>query len=216
MNCGYHETDYPWGKLYQWGRKYGQGYSGSLHDVNGNNVGEVSDATVPTFAEGCVSEVGANHKDNANVFYTGYSVLVDPRNDGLWNSGTDSRPVKTEYDPCPDGWRIPTYPELAELCRNYSSWTSENDQPGCWLSGTSSYTETVPQVFFPAAGYRVSNGSASNRGNYGHYWLSSPGDGGCAYSLIFYDGFASMVYYDNRMHGYSVRCVQITDEVAEL
>lgn len=26
VNCGYHETDYPYGKLYQWGRKHGQGY----------------------------------------------------------------------------------------------------------------------------------------------------------------------------------------------
>ncbi len=26
VNCGYHATDYPYGKLYQWGRKHGQGY----------------------------------------------------------------------------------------------------------------------------------------------------------------------------------------------
>ena len=29
VNCGYHEIDYPYGKLYQWGRKYGQGYDDS-------------------------------------------------------------------------------------------------------------------------------------------------------------------------------------------
>lgn len=28
MNCGYHKDDYKYGKLYQWGRKYGQGYDG--------------------------------------------------------------------------------------------------------------------------------------------------------------------------------------------
>ena len=27
VNCGYHATDFKYGKLYQWGRKYGQGYS---------------------------------------------------------------------------------------------------------------------------------------------------------------------------------------------
>ena len=26
VNCGYHKTDFKYGKLYQWGRKYGQGY----------------------------------------------------------------------------------------------------------------------------------------------------------------------------------------------
>lgn len=35
VNCGYHKDDYKYGKLYQWGRKYGQGY-------------DSSDATVPT------------------------------------------------------------------------------------------------------------------------------------------------------------------------
>lgn len=35
VNCGYHATDYKYGKLYQWGRKYGQGY-------------DDSDASVPT------------------------------------------------------------------------------------------------------------------------------------------------------------------------
>ena len=35
VNCGYDETDFRFGKLYQWGRKYGQGY-------------DSSDATVPT------------------------------------------------------------------------------------------------------------------------------------------------------------------------
>lgn len=30
VNCGYHATDYKYGKLYQWGRKYGQGYDGSF------------------------------------------------------------------------------------------------------------------------------------------------------------------------------------------
>ena len=36
VNCGYHKSDYRYGKLYQWGRKYGQGYDGSLYDVDGN------------------------------------------------------------------------------------------------------------------------------------------------------------------------------------
>ena len=26
VNCGYHATDYKYGKLYQWGRLYGQGF----------------------------------------------------------------------------------------------------------------------------------------------------------------------------------------------
>ena len=36
VNCGYHETDYPYGKLYQWGRKHGQGYGVPFETDRGN------------------------------------------------------------------------------------------------------------------------------------------------------------------------------------
>jgi uncharacterized protein (TIGR02145 family) len=218
VNCGYHKDDYKYGKLYQWGRKYGQGYFGSLYDVNGKKVGEVSDATVPTIEEGGVSVVTGNHKSMANIFYTGFKKgdWVDPRDDKLWNSGSESNPLKTEYDPCPDGWRIPTYAELDELNNNYSSWTAdENGQSGRWFSGANSYTEIVPQVFFPAAGSRNYNdGNADYRGSSGDYWSSRPYnayDYGAYYFALsrnqvdmFYSSFS-------RARGYSVRCVQVTD-----
>ena len=219
VNCGYHKDDYKYGKLYQWGRKYGQGYSGRLYDVNEKIVGEVSDATIPTIEEGGISVVTGNHKSKSNIFYTAFNNgdWVDPRNDELWNSGSESNPKKTEYDPCPEGWRVPTYAELDELANHYSSWTTnENGQPGYWFSGASSYTETVPQVFFPAAGYRYHiDGSANLRGRRGYYWSSRPSYNGGAYGLGFYSGGVYM-HYDSRAYGYSVRCVQATDEVAEL
>lgn len=210
VNCGYHKDDFKYGKLYQWGRKYGQGYSGNLYDVNGNIVGEVSDATIPTIEEGGISVVTGNHKSKSNIFYTAFNNFdwVDPRNDKLWNSGSESNPLKTEYDPCPEGWRVPTCAELDELNSNYSSWTTnENGQPGYWFSGPNSYTATVPQVFFPAAGCRGSNdGGAYGRGGSGRCWSSRP------YSTraYFLDFNSSNVYMNSsgRSNGYSVRCVQ--------
>ena len=201
VNCGYHATDYKWGKLYQWGRKYGQGYSDY----------EFSDATTPDVSEGRVSLQVGQSESNANVFYTStdypYDWLYSP-NDALWNSGTEDSPVKTEYDPCPTGWRVPTEAELSELCSNRSSWT-ENDlgQSGYWFSGPSSYSSEVAQVFFPAAGSRhYSSGDASYRGIYGGYWSSSPYYD-YAYKLSFGSSGAS-VYEGDRADGYSVRCVQ--------
>jgi len=224
VNCGYHETDYPWGKLYQWGRRYGQGYSGSQYDVNGNNIGDISDATVPVMEDGGVSVVVGNNKNNENVFYLGMSSYhydwVYPQDSKLWNIGTESDPVKTEYDPCPDGWRVPTYAELDELRKKKSSWTTDDkQQPGYWFSGTSSYTSSVPQVFFPAAGRRYDgdydgDGNAYGRGDRGRYWSSRPSYSDANY-LFFYDGFTYMIS-TSRANGYSVRCVQITDEVADL
>ena len=205
VNCGYHATDYQYGKLYQWGRKYGQGYDGSLYDASYNVIGTYSDATVPTIVSGPVDLAAGQSKGNENSFYTYDSSPYDwlsPKDDKLWNSGSESNPVKTEYDPCPAGWRVPTYVELDELRRNRSSWTSEGGQPGYWFSGASSYTENVPQVFFPAAGCRNYDGYAYYRGYGGIYWSSSG-----AYGLYFDYNYARMGSY-YRAYGYSVRCVQ--------
>ena len=200
VNCGYHATDYKWGKLYQWGRKYGQGYDG--------------DATTPIISEGGVSLQGGQSENNKNVFYTCPDYPYDwlySQNDALWNSGTEESPVKTEYDPCPEGWRVPTYNELNELQQNYSNWTTnEVGQTGCWFSGPSTYSSEVAQVFFPAAGCRdYYYGNAGSRGNGGCYRSSSPSNYyGGAYNLGFSSGSARMDYDDARANGYSVRCVQ--------
>lgn len=210
VNCGYHETDFKYGKLYQWGRKYGQGYDGNLYDVNDKNIGTYSDSSVPTIEEGGVSVVTGNHKSKENIFYTGTSDWVYPQDDKLWNSGTESKPVKTEYDPCPEGWRVPTYAELNELRQNRSSWTSKDGQDGYWFSGASSYTAKVPQVFFPAAGNRYNNdGNAYYRGYSGYYWSSRPNSPGAS-NLNFSSSNVDMGS-GYRARGFSVRCVQETD-----
>ena len=200
VNCGYHATDYQWGKLYQWGRKYGQGY-------------DSTDATTPEISEGGVSLQGGQSEKNKNVFYTCLEYPYDwlySQDGTLCNSGTEESPVKTEYDPCPDGWRVPTYAELSELYGNRSSWT-QNDlgQSGYWFSGPSSYSSEAAQVFVPAAGFRsYGNGGAYNRGRNGDYWSSRPYyDDYGAYRLYFSNGNAGMGS-NCRASGSSVRCVQ--------
>ena len=202
VNCGYHATDFKYGKLYQWGRKYGQGY-------------DENDASVPTIEDGGISVITGQHKNKANVFFTS-SVEYNndwlyPQDDALWNSGSESNPLKTEYDPCPEGWRVPTYAELDELSNNYSSMTTaDNGQMGRWFSGPNSYTATIPQVFFPAAGFRsYDDGDAYNRGYGGNYWSSRP-NGTRASDLGFGNSNVNMYNY-SRANGCSVRCVQVTD-----
>ena len=194
VNCGYHAEDYKWGKLYQWGRKYGQGADG--------------DATTPEFVEGIVSLEVGQFEVNKNVFFKGAEYnWVYPAEEKLWNLGTEESPIKTEYDPCPNGWRVPTYAELSKLRQNYSSWTTNNlNQPGYWLSGASSYTEEAPQVFFPATGilgwYRT-----SVRGGY-TYYFSSRFCEGAAYSLIFGDDDTPHTALVDLIAGSAVRCVR--------
>ena len=211
VNCGYHETDFKYGKLYQWGRKYGQGYDGSLNDDDGNGVGAYEDASVPVTKKGPES-LTINRSDlYAKIFYTVDSSPYDwlsPQNDKLWNSGDEDNPVKTEYDPCPEGWRVPTFAELDNLRSNSSSWTSVDGQSGYFFSGSQS---SGMKVFFPAAGRRSDDGDAYDRGRRGSYWSSSQSESSAFY-LFFENGLASAASY-NRAYGYSVRCVKYDGEL---
>ena len=203
VNCGYHAEDFKYGKLYQWGRKYGQGYDG--------------DATTPVVEDGGISLIAGIHQDNANKFYKGSAVA---NNDWLysgysvlWNLGSEYEPVKTEYDPCPEGWRVPTSAELESLSLNYSEWTTNEDgQNGYWFCGSNEYTSEVSQIFLPAAGWRNSGGGiAALRGTLADYWSST-----------FKYPKAERLAFDNsgvqmgeaaRAYGFSVRCVQDESEL---
>ncbi len=204
VNCGYEAASgetkgYPYGKLYQWGRKYGQGYS---TDASG----------APTNVSGLTSAVNANLPVNANKFYTAYDSPYDWCNnptvqgdkDKLWNSGTDASPVNTAYDPCPSGWRVPTDAEWTAF-QNLSggSWTT-NETHGS-TSGLNGWSKAG--LFFPAAGRRDRDGSEYGRGYSSSYW-SSGVDGALARYWYFYSGDSFMTNYF-RATGYSVRCVKI-------
>lgn len=205
VNCGYHAKDYEYGKLYQWGRKYGQGYDNADAEYpSGDNI-----------ILGPVNNDVGQAKANKGMFYYLSAQPYDwltPQNDALWNSGSESYPVKTDYDPCPSGWRVPTQSELSELSKNKSEWTmNTNNQNGFWFSGSKPYSEVVPQVFLPASGSRgFDDGIKYQRNNSGNYWSSSTVDH-IAYDLGFGSGFGSpysTIGKHSRSGGYSVRCVQ--------
>jgi hypothetical protein len=132
VNCGYKPADaatkgYAYGLLYQWGRLYGQGY-----------VGDESEPKVSS-----VLSEQAQSESNSNRFYKSkpdnYYDWSKTRNDAYWNSGSASYPLKTQYDPCPDGWRVPTESELGDLILNSSALTIYKEQNGYWFSGIYDY-----------------------------------------------------------------------------
>jgi uncharacterized protein (TIGR02145 family) len=110
-----------------------------------------------------------------------------PQNDSLWQG------VSGINNPCPSGWRIPTY---TELDNERASWSQQNYN-GAFAS----------PLKLTAGGIRInSNGSLSYVASYGLYW-SSTLYGADAYYLDFNSGNAFM--YDNgRSFGFSVRCLK--------
>lgn len=206
VNCGFHIIDYPYGKLYQWGRKHGQGYDDTdAEHPSGDNI-----------ALGPVSNEIGQAEINSGIFYRSSSSPYDwasTRNDIFWNSGSETSPIKTDFDPCPSGWRVPSHAELSELCQNKSSWTTNTlNQNGLCFSGSTTYSDDVPQIFLPAAGSRgYDDGIGYQRGSGGRYWSCDPNSNN-AYDLNFGILYNQSTYAQigkhSRANGYSVRCVQ--------
>lgn len=190
VNCGYHATDFQYGKLYQWGRKYGQGYgSGDASYPSGDNF-----VSAPV-----VSSWGSSDSHRNDFFYGAADWCQSQLND-LWGS------EKTANDPCPEGWRVPTYNELSSVCKNHSIWTTNSlAQKGYYFTGEHVYVEGCAKVFFSAAGCRNALGDTFTRENSG-YWSSTPYNSS-VWNLSF-NGSNVYMGTDCRAFGYSVRCVQ--------
>lgn len=228
VNCGYHAKDFKYGKLYQWGRKYGQGYDGLFY-VNGVQNGSYSDVVVPEY-----QFVPEYYEDFLNYYTIPYYlplsdwqshgnentvfVIYAPDKSGynypdLWNLGHESLPIKTEYDPCPDGWRVPTYTELDGLRQYHSQWMLEEDQRGLLISDSLESEATVPCLFLPASGENCEYEESTGRGNRGSYWSSNvvPSKYGISYYLGISERNVAM--YGNGINaGNSVRCVKCDEK----
>ena len=226
VNCGYkaktsNSKGFPYGKLYQWGRKYGQGYNLTY------------DESEPNIIEGPISLKNGMSKEYENVFFSVANYgenWLSTENVKLWNSGTEDDPIKTQYDPCPEGWRVPTESELRFLIQTESEETINNQHGYCY-SGCYSYIDLIPVVFLPAAGYRSEiNGEVYERQSggrlywgIGHYWSSTAyGKGEYYYDYYWNEYFeckknprayvyyfnSGNVFYQGLSDGKSVRCVQ--------
>lgn len=176
VNCGYKAATadskgYPYGKLYQWGRKVGFGY-----DIN-------YDETIPIISNEKCKDF--NSADN-NTFYRGYNGTGPTATFiGGWCSDMpDSWTIKYGWDseiemvaentPCPSGWRLPTETELSQLANgNHSDlcFNTALNQWGRWFYGNGTGSIENDGLFLPASGYiSGSQGIPLKREEYGIYW----------------------------------------------
>ena len=199
VNCGYNAKNYPYGRMFQWGRPFGSGYS-TAYDAR---------AFTPVHSTTSHTE-GAKESNAFNFYYTGVTPddwLPSPDNT-IWNTGTDASPRRTKYDPCPSGWRVPSNAEMNALKGRSSDWTTYNGQKGRWFSGSTTYSATVPAIFLPAAGWiSYADAKAGGRGQYGRYWTSYISSS-FPVSLRF-DTDGKSLHTAERASAFSVRCVKV-------
>ncbi|WP_211638880.1 DUF4906 domain-containing protein [Porphyromonas levii] len=125
-------------------------------------------------------------------------------------------------DPCPTGWRTPSYLELRNLStylnkgvRKYYSGFEDISgprNPDDLNNGLFFYNADKVSCWFPFAGYRestlVSNaGVLTNRGEEGRYYTNGNPDGINPFYLGYSETRADMQQNDG-FFGYSVRCIR--------
>ena len=175
------------GLLYQWGRK--DPFLGSS-DIY-NSVEALSTITWPSPAsDGTLSLT----EENPTTFYKPYYAL-----NGSWDS------VKTIFDPCPQGYRVPDGGENGVWAKAGFATASYETGNGGLL-----FQNNGQPVWYPASGFRYSgDGSFFYVGSDGRYWSCSPGESPFAYVLSFDSGGnVSSAFCPERAYGYSVRCLQ--------
>lgn len=153
VNCGYHKDSCPYGKYYQWGRKHGVGGAGfdlqRAQQWAGNNGAE--DPTTLYAAES-----GSTFPDD----------WIRNGDGGFWNAGTEDNPEKTNYDPCPSGWRVPTGKEIDNL-NSHKRSHGHDGQDGCWF-----WSESEGVLLTPGGLYSGQGLTLSDCGKKSFYWSS--------------------------------------------
>lgn len=133
------------------------------------------------------------------------------RNDHLWGNPDETAPVKTIYDPCPEGYMVAPMKVFTGFTSNggaafdSSSILTEGSFDNGW-------TFTNANSFFPAAGQMANNSGVLRlvpgpQGREGYYWTSSVDEGRS--KIVDFNANYVMFNSNMRASGCSVRCVRI-------
>ena len=171
-----------------------------------------------------------NNIQNPDKFYIyGSSVYTNYGYYNLWsadntvtggyNQGNDNPVVKTVYDPCPVGFKMPANNAFTGFTTTGLNSTSQSemnvDGTDDWQQWTNNFghnfwtnSSKTATINFPASGLRRRNaGSLFDVGNYGCYWSAVSGGAVDGCSLGFGSGDVRPLRFSTRTHGFAVRAV---------
>lgn len=201
--------------FYQWGRPNPMLLPSAWNSTTDHTPGSITKTSKASNLATGIANPSTFYYNSAspyNWFGTkSYYNLWDAACTGTGNSDNDT--VKTVYDPCPVGWKVPNGNVFTGFTKTGDHAISNS---GFNIIGRFSYGwkfkrysgDTVG-VFFPASGCRDNpNGSLIGVGSSGGVWLSSASTQETAFLLSFASGFIYPRYGLYRSLGASVRPVQ--------
>ena len=167
---------------------------------------------------------GIQHPDNFYIpgnnwwdNYTYYNLWsADNTITGGSNVGNDNPVVKTVYDPCPVGFKMPANNAFTGFTADGQNGGTMNvdgtDNPQTYQDNfghnfwtSSSKTATIN---FPTPGWRLAiDGSLGYVGNYGSCWSAVPGNTTSGCSMYFYSGRVNPLHITNRTYAFMARPV---------
>lgn len=190
------------GLLYQWGRK-DPFLGGKKYETYPSKTPVTKNA--PALHDGQYTIAESIRNPNYYAYVNGGSDTdwISTSSATLWNAAGD---VKTQYDPCPYGYRVPLYNDTKNLwIQTETGWTFNKDNTNYW------FTFSTSGAIFPYCGYYDCwGGSLSEVTNRAIIWSANESAEGTAYasamvarrdkSTVYYN------YYDTKSKAGSVRC----------
>ncbi|RRD91427.1 fimbrillin family protein [Bacteroides heparinolyticus] len=210
---------------FQWGRKDPfvgalEGPNGSLasinktwYDASGTSHTNAPPATSSFSYNDCIkSGIGLPNTFCMNSY-------MDNKYANLWSANNtvytnnDNPVVKTIYDPCPAGYKMPpgnAFTGFTTTGENTS--TSSFNVSGAWNKGWNFYcglNHTGSTVFFPSMGCRYySLAGPWHVGHFAYYWTAGPYHTRNGRYLYFYSGNVYPLHNYFRTYGFGVRPCQ--------
>ena len=163
---------------------------------------------------------------NARITGTYFNDWCNSTYYNLWSADNtttgynDNIVIKTVYDPCPVGFKMPASNAFTGFTSNGQNQSgaaniNANGTADSWDKFSAAYGHNfytngskTATIFFPASGFRYSSdGSLSSVGNYGDYWSAVPYDTYYGCNLNFYWSYVVPRYYGSRSYGFAARPV---------
>lgn len=194
--------------FYQWGRKDPiKSQLNEWFDSEHYEIKSLRTASMQT------SETGNNFISvfiqNPAVFFTGTHDYPFPYTN-LWDSSLSATSVKTIYDPCPVGSKVPYGNGLIDLIKNTPEFAAAVN--GTHVMGLYFPIDNGAKIFFPELGYRSGQlgGEVGGYAANGTIWLAQPAGGTLGQKeagSIVMDNNSARQQHNPRLHGFGVRPV---------